>query len=134
MIKKFVFAAFIFTALFTQAFAVNGQVIVTASGDAIIPAVEGKIAKVQALAILATTTTSETVCVYHGTDSYLLGDATNKLTVDLDMIDGPAGIVLPYNQEGWFQSGTANEAVKMYISSTQPIIVVLTYIYITKVE
>jgi len=132
MIRKIFLSLILVGVLLSSAFAVNGQVVVTASGDAIIPAVANKIAKVQALAILATTTTSETLYIYHGSTTYLLGNNTNKLTVDLDGIDGPAGIVLPYNQEGWFQSATANEAIKMYISSTQPVIVVITYIYVDK--
>ena len=109
----------------------NVQVVATADGDIVLAAVEDKVPIIKAIAVLATSTTSVEYGLYNE-DNWLLGNGTTKLTVDLDGIDGPAGFIMPYNDHGWFTPDTANEDVKIYLSSSTPVIVVLVYTYVLK--
>jgi hypothetical protein len=107
------------------------QVVATSNAHTIIAASPNQRIVVQSIAILATSTTSVQISLYNG-DNYLLGSASVKLTVDLDGIDGPAGIVLPFNEAGWFYTDTVNEVVSMSMSGTPastPVIVLVTYRY-----
>jgi len=102
--------------------------IATASGaNTMIAAVADKKIRVLALSLLATSTTAVSAYVYNG-DYMLLGDGTNKLTLDMDGGGGPAGVVLPYNQGGWFQTDTNNEALAINLSGATPVIWCLTYV------
>jgi hypothetical protein len=58
----------------------------------------------------------------------LLGDGTNKITLDMDGAGGPAGFVLPWNPGGWFESDTANEALAIDLSAATPVIWAVTYV------
>ena len=106
------------------------QVIVSASGDtAVLPAVTGKRYRIHAIAVLATTTDSVAFYIHNG-DNDLFGDASNTITVDLDGIDGPAGMILPETRYGWFTSDTAGEAVSINLSAaSRPVIVLLVFTY-----
>lgn len=106
-----------------------GQVICSADDATIVPALAGNRIMVHSIALIATSATSVNVSVFNG-DKYLLGDATNLLTLDKDGIDGPAGIVLPYNERGWFQTDTANEALQLNMSASTPVIVMINYSYL----
>lgn len=102
--------------------------IATGSGaNTMIAAVADKKIRVLALSLLATSTTAVSAYVYNG-DYMLLGDGTNKLTLDMDGGGGPAGVVLPYNQGGWFQTDTNNEALAINLSGATPVIWCATYI------
>lgn len=102
--------------------------IATGSGaNTMIAAVADKKIRVLALSLLATSTTAVSAYVYNG-DYMLLGDGTNKLTLDMDGGGGPAGVVLPYNQGGWFQTDTNNEALAINLSGATPVIWCVTYI------
>lgn len=102
--------------------------IATGSGaNTMIAAVADKKIRVLALSLLATSTTAVSAYVYNG-DYMLLGDGTNKLTLDMDGGGGPAGVVLPYNQGGWFQTDTNNEALAINLSGATPVIWCATYL------
>lgn len=102
--------------------------IATASGaNTIITAVADKKLRILALSLLATSTTAVVLYLYNG-DYMLLGDGTNKLTLDMDGVGGPAGLVLPFNQGGWFQTDTANEALAVNLGGATPVIWCVTYI------
>ena len=101
--------------------------IATASGaNTIIAAVADKKIRVLALSLLATSTTAVVAYIYNG-DYMLLGDGTNKLTLDMDGVGGPAGLVMPFNQGGWFQTDTANEALAINLGGATPVIWAITY-------
>lgn len=101
--------------------------IATASGaNTIIAAVADKKIRVLALSLLATSTTAVVAYIYNG-DYMLLGDSTNKLTLDMDGVGGPAGLVMPFNQGGWFQTDTANEALVINLGAATPVIWAITY-------
>lgn len=102
--------------------------IATASGaNTLLAAVVGKKFRVLALSLLATSTTAVGAYVYNG-DYMLLGDGTNKLTLDMDGVGGPAGLVLPFNQGGWFETDTANEALALNLGAATPVIWCVTYV------
>lgn len=101
--------------------------IATASGaNTIIAAVADKKIRVLALSLLATSTTAVVLYLYNG-DYMLLGDGTNKITLDMDGVGGPAGLVMPFNQGGWFQTDTANEALAINLGGATPVIWAITY-------
>lgn len=116
--------------LSSSVFADNRQAIVAASGGAVIPAVAGKLIVIKGVGIFATSATSVQYALLNG-DNYLLGDATTKLVTDLDGTDGPAQLILPFNNQGWFVTDTANEAVTMYLSASTKVLVVVIYSYKT---
>ncbi len=102
--------------------------IATDSGaNTLVAAVADKKIRVLALSMFATSTTAVSAYVYNG-DYMLLGDGTNKLTLDLDGGGGPAGFVLPYNQGGWCQTDTNNEALAVNLSGATPVIWAITYV------
>lgn len=102
--------------------------VATASGaNTILAAVAAKKFRVLALSLLATSTTAVGAYVYNG-DYMLLGDSTNKLTLDMDGVGGPAGLVLPFNQGGWFETDTANEALALNLGAATPVIWCVTYV------
>lgn len=76
------------------------------------------------LAVIATSTTAVSFYLYNG-DNMLLGNATNKVTIDLDGIDGPMGFILPYNERGWAITDTKNELLGINLSAATPVIVIV---------
>lgn len=106
-----------------------GQVICSADGATIVAALAGNRIMVHSVALIATSATSVNVSMYNG-DNYLFGDATNVLTLDKIGINGPSGVVLPYNEMGWFQTDTANEALQLKMSASTPVIVMVNYSYL----
>jgi hypothetical protein len=106
-----------------------GQTVCAADDAIIVAALADHRIMVYSIALIATSGTSVNVSVFNG-DKYLLGDATNLLTLDKDGVDGPAGIVLPYNERGWFQTDTANEALQLNMSASTPVIVIINYAYL----
>jgi hypothetical protein len=95
--------------------------------NTIVAAVADKKIRVLALSLIATSTTAVVAYVYNG-DYMLLGNSTNKLTLDMDGVGGPAGLVLPWNQGGWFQTDTANEALAINLGGATPVVWCVTYI------
>ena len=106
-----------------------GQVIALADDHTIVAALASNRIMIHSVTLLATSTTAVNVYLYNG-DNMLLGNADNPLTLDKDGIDGPAGIVLPYNEVGWFQTDTAAEAVKLNMSASTPVIVLVNFSYL----
>lgn len=105
--------------------------IATSSGaNTLIAAVAGYQIRVLAMSLIATSTTAVSAYVYNG-DYMLFGDGTNKLTLDMDGVGGPAGFVLPWNPGGWFQTDTDNEALALNLSGATPVIWAVTYIEVT---
>ena len=96
--------------------------------NTLISAVADKKFRLRSLLFLATSATSVTAYLSTTTDTGVLGDATNPLKLDLDGADGPAGVVLSYNPDGWLETSTANEALTCTLSAAQPVWVVGTYI------
>lgn len=104
------------------------RVIATANGDnVLIAAVAAKKFRLRSLLILATSTTSVSFYLYTTTDTGVLGNATNKLKVDLDGVDASAGMVLQWNPDGWVETTTANEDLKINLSAATPVVVIGTY-------
>jgi hypothetical protein len=97
------------------------------NANTMIAAVADKKIRVLALSLIATSATLVTAYVYNG-DYMLLGNATNMITLDMDGGSGPAGLVLPWNPGGWFQTDTANEALAIDLSAAQPVIWAVTYV------
>lgn len=105
--------------------------IATDSGaNTMIAAVEGYQIRILALSLIATSTTAVSLYLYNG-DNALLGDGTNKITLDMDGVGGPAGLVLPFNAGGWFQTDTDNELLGINLSGATPVIWAVTYIEVT---
>ncbi len=104
----------------------GGQVIATADEFVIVPASATQRIMIHSVVVLATSTTSVNWYLYNG-DNELLGGSSQTLTVDLDGIDGPAGFVMPYNQNGWFQTDTVNEPIRISLSASTPVIVIVNY-------
>jgi len=51
----------------------------------------------------------------------LLGDSSNKLLLDQSGALGPAGCVLPYSAEGWFET-KVGEALNLNLSAAHAVI------------
>lgn len=133
MIKKVFLSFVLLLVLVQQSFAANGQVVISADDTTVISASAGRFIIVQAIAVIATSTTAVQCSFYHDKatsgEEDMLGSEAAPITVDLDGIDGPNGFVLPFNQQGWFQTKASNKALKIRVNSTTPVIVVLTYKY-----
>ena len=86
--------------------------------------------RVLALSLIATSATAVWLYIYNG-DKMLLGDSTNEIVLDMDGVGGPAGLVLPWNPGGWFQTDTDNEALAIDLSAAQPVVWCVTYIEVT---
>ena len=127
MIKRVLLALILILAA-SFCYADNRQAIIAASGDTVIPAQADRLIVIKAIAVIATSTTSVEYKLYNE-DNYLLGDASTSLVVDMDSGDGPAGFIMPYNDHGWFITDNANEAVKMYLSASTKVIVIVVYSY-----
>ncbi|MEA3226026.1 MAG: hypothetical protein U9Q07_08755 [Planctomycetota bacterium] len=102
--------------------------IATASGDNTLLAADaaGRSYLIHAIAVIATSGTAVSFYV-HNDDNDMLGDSTNKLTIDLDGSDGPGGFVLPYNHGGWMETDVGGEAVSINLSAATPVIVLVMY-------
>lgn len=100
-----------------------------ASGTtAMVAAVVGKKIRVLALQLIATSATVTNVYVAND-DNNLLGDASNPIALATDADgDNIAGLVMPWNPGGWFETDTANEALNLVLSAAQDVIYALTYI------
>ncbi len=101
--------------------------VATASGDNTLLAAEaGRAYTIHAIAVIATSDTAVSFYVRNG-DNMLLGNATNKVTIDQGGVSGPAGFILPYNPQGWMAADTAGEAVAINLSAAVPVIVLVLY-------
>ncbi|HUT14518.1 MAG TPA: hypothetical protein VMY42_28790, partial [Thermoguttaceae bacterium] len=100
-----------------------------ASGTtAIVAAVVDKKIRVLALQLIATSATVTNVYLANA-DNNLLGDASNPIALATDADgDNIAGLVMPWNPGGWFETDTANEALNLVLSAAQDVIYALTYI------
>jgi len=94
-----------------------------------IPAAAGKKARILALTLIPTSTTVTNVYVASTTDTDMLGNAANPIPLSTAVAgnDMP-GFVLPYNQGGWMQCSTANEAINVILSAAQDVIWSATWI------
>lgn len=99
----------------------------SSGANTLLGAVAGKKFRVLSLAVFAASATSVNFYLYNG-DNNVLGDGTDKLTVDKDGGDGPPSIILPWNPGGWFETDTANEALSINLSGATAVVVALTYI------
>lgn len=105
--------------------------IATDSGaNTLIAAVEGYQIRVLAMTLIATSATAVSLYIYNG-DKMLLGDGTNKVTLDMDGGGGPAGLVLPWNPGGWLQTDADNEALAVNLSGATPVVWAITYVEVT---
>ena len=105
------------------------NVIATGSGNTVlIAAVGAKKFRLRSLSLVATSATAVSLYLHTTTDTNVLGDSTNKLTLDLDGGGGPAGVVLQHNPDGWVETSTANEALNINLSAATPVVVIGTYI------
>ncbi len=104
------------------------NVVAADSGDnTLVAAVADKKVLVLSLAILSTSTTSVSAYLHNG-DNALLGDGSTKIPLDVDGIDGPAGLVLGNNTFGWFKTDTTNEALSLNLSGATSVICVGAYV------
>lgn len=127
--RSFVLGVLVLALCVATSFGASHQVVANTDGHVIAASNPNQRIVVQSIAILATSTTSVQVSLYNG-DFYCLGSASVKLTVDMDGIDGPAGIVLPFNEVGWFTTDTIAENLQLSMSGTPantPVIVLITY-------
>lgn len=97
--------------------------------DALIGAVAGKKFRILALFLKATSATANNVYLATTTDTDVLGNSANPipLAVDADG-DNDSGFVLPFNEGGWTETSTANEALNLHTSAAQDIVWAITYI------
>jgi hypothetical protein len=102
---------------------------VMASTGTVLSAVVGKKFRILALFLKATSATVTNVWLGTTTDTDVLGNTGNPipLAVDADG-DNDSGFVLPYNQGGWTETSTANEALTLTMSAAQDVIYAITYI------
>ena len=85
--------------------------------------------RVLALSLFATSATATNIYVGNPTNNNLLGDSTNPIPMATDADgDNIAGFTLPWNPGGWFETGTANEALNITLSAAQDIVYAITYI------
>lgn len=108
------------------AVAAQKQVIANEDGETIVAASADSVIVVQAIAVISTSTTSTEVYFYNG-DNSVIGSSDAKIVVDRGGIDGPMGFVLSYNEEGWNVTDAKNEALQLYMSNTEDVIVLITY-------
>lgn len=96
------------------------------SGDnALVAAVASATIRVLSLAVVAA---GEVDAYFHdGTDN-LMGDATNKLNLDVDGTAGARSLVLPFNPAGWFQTGADNRPINLNLSGAIAVVGCMTYI------
>jgi hypothetical protein len=86
--------------------------------------------KIRCLALFLKATSATVTNVYVANDdNNILGDSSNPipLAVDADG-DNDSGFVLGWNQGGWFETDTANEALNVVLSAAQDVIYAITYI------
>jgi hypothetical protein len=96
---------------------------------AMVAAVAGKKFRILALALFATSATVTNVYVATTTDTDVLGNSGNPIPLATDADgDNIAGFSLPYNQGGWTETSTANEALNLVLSAAQDVIYALTYL------
>jgi len=100
-----------------------------ASGTtAMVAAVAGKKIRVLALQLIATSATVTNIYIAND-DNDLIGNAANPIPMATDADgDNIAGIVMPWNPGGWFETDTVNEALNLILSAAQDVIYALTYI------
>ena len=96
--------------------------------DDIIAAVADRKIRILALALFATSATTNNVFLDNA-DNDLLFNTGNPLPLSIDADgDTVAGFVLPYNPGGWCESDTVNEAITLNTSAAQDIGYAVTYI------
>lgn len=103
-----------------------------ASGTtAMVSAVGGKKIRGLALMLLPTSATATNVYVAND-DNDILGDSSNPIRLAMDADgDNIAGVVMPWNQGGWFETDTVNEDLNLILSAAQDVIYALTYIEVS---
>ncbi len=110
------------------------SVVTTATGAVVIAAPSGtKKIRVLSMSIIALSATNSNIHLETGTSNTdCLGTGDNPIPVAMDA-DGnnTAGIVLPWNPGGWFQTADADEALEVVMSSNQAMLFVGNYIEVT---
>jgi hypothetical protein len=95
--------------------------------DDMVAAVAGKKLVICALALFATSATTNSVFVDNA-DNDLIANTGNPIALSLDA-DGDTipGFVLPFNPGGWCKTDTVNEAITLNSSAAQDIVYSITY-------
>jgi hypothetical protein len=130
MVRK-VLIAILLVLFASTAFADNKMVVLGTDDSVVIEAEENRVIEIRGLMVIATSTTSVEFTLYNE-DNYVLGDASTPITVDLDGIDGPVGFIMPTvakDVDPWLVTDAANEALKINLSSSTKVIVVVIYTY-----
>ena len=100
----------------------------TPGTDDIVAAVGARKIRCLALTLIATSTTTNSIYL-DNVDNDLLFNTANPLAMSLDADgDTVAGLVMPYNPGGWFETDTVNEAVTLNSSAAEDIAWTITYI------
>lgn len=105
------------------------NVITSTDGADLIAAVAAKKFRCLAMSIHATSATATNVYFEDEDGTDVWGSATGflPLAVDADG-DNVAGMVLPFNQAGWFETPVANKDLEIKLSAAQTVVVSLVYI------
>lgn len=104
--------------------------VVDASGETVIAAPTGsKKIRVLSMSVFALSTTASTFYLETGTtNTDCFGTSAGPITLDMDGVGGPAGVVLPWNPGGWFQTADNDESVEVVMSSTEKMLFCGNYI------
>lgn len=106
--------------------------LVTSAGDTtLVSAVVGKRIRVHSLFAVNLEAPSEEIYFHNTSDGGRFGDATQGILLDLEGSAGIAQLALPHNPGGWFETGTANEALEVNNNGGKHVWISLTYSEIT---
>ncbi len=95
--------------------------------DDMVAAVAARKIRVHAFSLVATSATLNSVFI-DNVDNDLWGNLANPFPMSIDPAANTlAGIVMPFNEGGWFTTDTVNEALTLNSSTAQDIIWTVTY-------
>lgn len=103
------------------------MVATSTDGATLIGAVASRKFRVLSFAIFSTSTTATNFWLEDADGTDVFGDSTG-IPLDCDGGSGPAGLVLPYNKHGWWETPTANKNFVIKLTAAQKVVVTGTYI------
>lgn len=103
------------------------MVVTSTDGADLVAAVVGKKFRILSFAIFTTSTTVTNFWLEDSDGTDVFGDSTG-IPLDADGGSGPAGLVLPFNQSGWWQTAAANKDLHIKLTAAQKVVVTGTYI------
>lgn len=81
--------------------------------------------RIHSLQVIATASTNA-IYINDGTLDFY-GDSTRKIPLDVTGATGAGGLTLPFNPQGWFETGAVNRAININLGSANGIVAVCQY-------